>query len=317
MKYAKNFIFLCLIIFVSFILPRLIPGSPLFLYDSDVYVLNTKLPQETFNMFEEYYAPNKSIVNQLFIYLKNIMSLDLGFSFYYNAPVKEIILGRIKWTILLSGFSILISSSIAIPLGLNISMSKSKDIRANFLKNFIIIQAIPIFILAIILQLILSFKLNIFPSSGAYTIGANYNFIGFILDILQHITLPLLVLVISSVPSIFILTYNLCMRTKNENFVKNAYYCCIDEKIIKYQYILKNSLPEILSKLNIHFLYVISGTMFVEVIFSYPGMGTLLRISTLNNDYPLVQGILLITGIYGIIINLFFEKIIEKVSSRF
>ena len=86
---------------------------------------------------------------------------------------------------------------------------------------------------------------------------------------------------------------------------------------IKYDYIFHNSLPEVLSKVNIQCLYAISGTLFVETVFSYPGMGSLLKVAATSSDYSLLQGILLIVGIYGMFINIIFKIIIKNIDPRF
>ncbi|MGF7056403.1 ABC transporter permease [Brassicibacter mesophilus] len=316
MRIAKSSFFLCLIILMSFILPRLIPGSPLFLYDSDVHALNSVMSEETFVIFSDYYNVDKGIFDQFFTYLGQLMRLDFGYSFYFRAPVSDIILGRAKWTLLLSGISLCISSIIGICFGLNISIKQNMKREKKWMQFFTITQAFPVFIIAIIAQILFCFKLNIFPSSGAYTVGG-LSKLNYAADIMKHLTLPVIVLVISSTPSIFILTYNLCSNIKNEGYIKLAYYNNVDIKLIKYKYILRNALPEILSKLNIHFIYLLSGTMFVEAIFSYPGMGTLLRLSALNNDYPLLQGILIVVGVYSIVINIIFEIVIKRISPRY
>jgi peptide/nickel transport system permease protein len=312
----KSLLYICLIALFSFALPRLIPGSPLFVSDSDLHVLNTVLPEETFNSFKEYYAPDKPVVEQLVIYIKNLIRFDLGNSFYYKMPVGEIIAGRIWWTLYLSFVSISISSLLGIPMGLNAARSGGK-MGKYLLSFFMALQSLPVFVLAIVFQLFFCFKLHIFPSGGAYTLGMNASVIGFSVDIIKHSVLPLIILVLVELPPIFSLTYNVCARTKEEPYVEMAHYYNLSDSLIKFKYVLKNSLPEILSKMNIQFLYAISGILFVEVVFSYPGVGTLLKVAASSRDYPLLQGILLITGFYGVTINFIFEMIIKKVNPRF
>ncbi|HBB27846.1 MAG TPA: hypothetical protein DC000_01095 [Clostridiales bacterium] len=78
------------------------------------------------------------------------------------------------------------------------------------------------------------------------------------------------------------------------------------------KYILKNIIPEILGKLNIQVIYAITGSLFVESIFSYPGLGQLLKNAASSRDYPLIQGLLLLTCFYGLIVSLVFEIILKK-----
>lgn len=317
MKMFKYLNYIFIILLLSFVLPRIIPGSPLSLSESDMYILNSKLPEETFNMYEKYYAPDKPMLEQFVLYIKNLASLDLGYSFYYKLPVAKLILGRMVWTILLSIISIVISTYIGVSLGIKAAINERWKLKKVVLLGFTSIQAIPAFITAVFLQLLLSYKLHLFPSSGAYTAGIEFFTIDFYENVLIHSILPLTTLVLIEIPSIFLLTYKVSFRVKNANYVKMAHYFNLNTKTIINRYILANSLPEILSKLNIQFLYAISGTLFVEAVFSYPGMGSLLKISASNNDYTLLQGILLFIGIYSVIINMIFEALIRKFNPRF
>lgn len=315
MKLLRKFLFVLLIITLAFVLPRLIPGSPLFISDSDMHVLNSLMSENNFSIFKEYYAYDKNLLQQFITYLKHISLLDFGYSFYYKLPVIELIKKRLGWTILISGVSIMLSALISIPFALKASLKNKKN--RSLFKIMLSIQAVPSFLMAIIFQLLLCYKLNLFPSGDAYTIGFNYSGVHYIIDIIKHAALPIIVLVLSSIPSIFIMTYNLCKKTQQEDFVKMAYFYNISSKDIKYKYILRNCLPEILSKLNIHFLYLISGALFVENVFSYPGMGTLMKTAALNNDYPLIQAMLIIIGLYGLIINIIFEFLIKLTKPRY
>lgn len=311
----KTMVYLFLIASISFLLPRLIPGSPFFFSYSDMYVLNTTMPEDSFNAFVQYYNPDKSVTEQYVLYLKDLLNFDLGRSFYYKLPVADLLTGRLGWTIFLSFVSIGISSSIGIPLGLYFAVKNSRK-SVVWLNVFTGLNSVPVFVVAIVMQMLLSYKFHLFPSSGAYTPGINANDPGWLVDVIGHAILPLLVLVLAELPPIFILTYNICSRTKYEPYVEMAQYFNIQENIINRKYILKNTLPEILSKMNIQFLYAISGVLFVEVVFSYPGIGTLLKTAAYSRDYPLLQGILLVTGMYGIVINLIFELIIKKLNPR-
>jgi peptide/nickel transport system permease protein len=317
MKILKSVILFSSILLLSFALPRIIPGSPLFFDATDQHALNGLLPTEEFHVFKEYYAVDEPMIKQFFSYGRNILHFDLGYSFYYRLPVRKIIMGRIGWTLFLSITPLIISSFIGMILGLNAAWKMNMKRRTQLLRFFTILQAIPVFVLAVILQLILCYRLHIFPTSGAYDIGMDFNSPYFFMNVIKHAILPISVLILSMVPSIFILTYRIASKIKKESYVEMAYYYNVSEKDIKYKYILKNSLPEILNKLNIHFLYAISGALFVEAIFSYPGMGGLLKIAAASRDYPLLQGILLVTGIYGMMINAMFEKLIKKFNPRF
>lgn len=315
-KIGASLIYIFMIVLLSFALPRLIPGSPLFVSGSDLHVLNAQLPEETFRVFREYYAPDRPLVEQFGLYVRNLARLDLGSSFYYRLPVAEIIAGHLGWTFFLAFTSLGISTLAGIPLGLALAFRGRRQ-SVGVLNFFMALQSVPVFVLAVLVQLVLCFRFNIFPSGGAYTPGLQADFPAFAANVLSHTALPLLVLVLVQLPPVVVLTCNVCSKVQDEPYVEMAYYFNIRQELIRSRYILRNSLPEILARLNIQVLGALSGIMFVEVVFSYPGLGLLLKTASSGRDYPLLQGLLLITGTYGVLINLIFDLVIKKVNPRF
>lgn len=302
----QNAAFLLLLILIGFVLPRLIPGSPINTASDSMHVLNSSIPEEAFNRFSEYYAPDKSIAAQFVLYIKHMLRLDLGYSFYYGIPVAVMIKGRLAWTLLISTVAMLVSCCIAIPLGIFSGMRKGKTIDLLVTMLFIMVEAVPIFLIALLLQFKLGYDLKIFPTQGAYSIGMKVGDAGYIRDVALHAAVPVIAVSISVIPSMMLLTRNIISRVISEPFVEMAYYNNIKRSTIVFEYLLKNSLPELLSKLNIHFIYAVAGVMFVEMIFSYPGMGLLLKNAVSSRDYCLIQGIFLVIGVFGITVNAVF-----------
>lgn len=311
----KYFLYIVLILALSFFLPRIIPGSPLSLSETDTYILNLSLPEDTFNAFKDYYSPDKPLISQFLIYIKQILTLDLGYSFYFKMPVLALILGRIPWTLFLSMVSLVLSFSIAVPLAINEALNKkSSKIK---LISIISLQAIPMFLLGLIIQLIFSYRLRWFPSGGAYTVGIEFFTKDFYMDVLKHSFLPLVALVMGEIPSLYIMAYNSARKINKENYTLMANYLNIEPKDIKKKYIFYNMIPEMLGKLNIQFIYAITGSIFVESIYSYPGMGQLLKIAASGRDYPLMQGILLLIAFYGLFVTIVFESLLKRFKMRY
>ncbi len=96
-----------------------------------------------------------------------------------------------------------------------------------------------------------------------------------------------------------------------------AYYLNIDETQVHNKFIFKNIVPEILGKLNVQFIYAITGSLFAEAVFSYPGLGQLLKTAASGRDYPLIQGILILVCLYGLAVNLLFELILKNNTEKY
>ncbi len=312
---AKYAIYIIFILLLSFILPRIIPGSPLSYAQYDTYILNQSLPEDTFNAFKDYYAPHEPLHKQFVIFICHLLNFDLGYSFYYRISVIELIAGRLPWTLLLSFSSLIISSFIAISLGIKASLSgKHSKLKILIMTG---VQSMPAFLVAVLIQGILAYKIKLLPAWGAYTPGIEFFTGEFYTDVMKHSILPLTTLILCEIPGIYFLTYNSTQKIKKENYVTMAYYLNIDERQITNKFIFKNIVPEILGKLNIQFIYAITGSLFAEAVFSYPGLGQLLKTAASSRDYPLIQGILTLVCLYGLAVNLLFELILKNNTEKY
>ena len=248
-------------------------------------------------------------------YLKNLAAGDLGISFFYKTSVSERVLSAARWTLLLSLSSLAIASVIGILLGTAMGLS-AKGRGAFLLPPLLAVQAVPSFLTAAIAQMILAYRLRIFPAAGAVTPGMLPGQEGYWADVLAHLILPMLILIVSELPSITIFAYNSTLRVKKAPYAAFARYLCIEPGQIRRKFIIRNVMPDLLGKLNIQAVMCIMGAMFIEAVFSYPGLGQLLKNATGNRDYPLMQGILLISSLYGIAVNLMFELIINRTQKQ-
>lgn len=304
---------LATLVLLGFLLPRVIPGSPLTLSAEEISAENLRLPASTFNRFTEYYAPDKSLGEQFSLYLSQLARGDWGYSFHYGLPVRNLVRSHIGWTLFLALTSLVLATCIGVLFGFILGTRQRWQAGISVLLT---IQAVPAYLLAVLVQLIFAYQLGWFPANGAYPVGVPRTGLVYYSNVLRHAVLPLATLTLSRLPSIAVLTFSVVRRVKQEPYVEAACYHGVPSRIINTHYILLNSLPEIIGRLNIHLLYAISGALFVEMIFSYPGMGSLLREAVGARDYPLVQGIFLAVCLYCIAVNFVYEAVAGKIHPR-
>ena len=302
--------YLLLVALISFFLPRMIPGSPLFVLAGEGSGYTDDVPSAMLEEFEAYYAPDQPIHIQLFRYLRNLSRFDLGVSLSYKTSVYDRIAGAVRWSLMLTIPTIILSTSLGLLLGVSMGLMKKKR-GALFVPPLLALQSIPTFLLAALAQIILAYRMRIFPAVGSVTPGMLPGDPGYFLDMIEHMILPLAILIVSEIPAIAIFSYNSTLRVKNMPYVAFARYMNISPWQIKVQYIVRNILPDFLGRLNIQVIMCIMGSLFVESIFSYPGVGQLLRHAINYRDYPLMQGVLLVCSLYGVIINFIFELVVE------
>ena len=215
---------------------------------------------------------------------------DLGTSIRYNEPVSNIIGRRISNTFLLSIITLILTTLIAIPLGIISSVSRNliKDKILTILA-FIGIS-IPGFFIALLIVKIFAVDLKWFPISGMSTIDKDYVGLKKFFDITKHMVLPILSMTIIEVASLMRYTRSVMIDVFSENYIKAARAKGLSEKIVIYKHAFRNALIPIVTLLSMSLGYIFTGTILIETIFVWPGMGTLFYQSISNRDYPVVMG---------------------------
>lgn len=305
---ARFVAYLIILIVISFLLPRVLPGNPLYYFAGDHSMqVDTK---EELRMKEEH-GLGEPLGAQFVLYLQKLVRFDFGNSFYFKSPVADRLWPALKWTALLAIPSIIGSAFIGLKLGVRIGF-KERSKGSGVLSVLVAYQAIPTFLLAAIAQMILAYKLKWFPGRGAYAPGMTPATPGYLSNVLQHLALPFLITLTSSIPGTAMMAYNATKETKGKSFVLFAKFLNLSKAAIRKHYIGKNILPEMLGKVNIQTMTALSGSLFVEAVFSYPGLGTLLYNATIWRDYSLLQALLLVTCTFGIVVNAIFELILNR-----
>lgn len=312
LKYAA---YLFLVIVISFILPRLIPGSPLNVLAGEGSGYTDTVPAALLESFEDYYSPNEPMHIQFFRYLRNLSRFDLGISLSHRTSVYDRIAVSIRWTLQLTIPTIVISTVAGLLLGVSMGLAKKKR-GALLVPPLLTLQSIPTFLMGALAQIVLAYRMRLFPAVGSVTPGVLPGDPGYFVDMLEHMILPLSILIISEIPAIAIFSYNSTLRVKNMPYVAFAHYMNIEPRKIRWQYIVRNIMPDFLGRLNIQVVTCIVGSLFVETIFSYPGVGSLLRHAINYRDYTLMQGVLLVCSLYGVIVNFVFDIVNTRLASK-
>ncbi|GAA0126891.1 ABC transporter permease [Clostridium sp. CTA-19] len=244
------------------------------------------------------------------VYLKytkwvgNILKGDMGISIRYNEPVVDIIQRRISNTFLLSIITLILTTSLAVPLGI-ISASKQYSIQDRLLTVFAFLGiSVPGFFVALVVVKIFAIDMSIFPISGMSTVG--YDLTGFdkFIDITKHMILPVLSMTLVEVGSLLRYTRSAMLDVINQAYIRTARAKGISEKMIIYKHAFRNALIPVITLINMSLGYIFAGTILIETIFVWPGMGTLFYQAISNRDYPLVMACAMILSSCILIANL-------------
>lgn len=304
----------CILITLTFTLPRLMKGDPLqAIYGDEALIEMT--PELKADIIKRF-SLDLSIKDQFFSYCLSLIKGDLGFSYYYNAPVINIIMQSIPWTLLLTGLALLISSLIGVIMGIESGYRRNKMFDKSMLTLLVSINGFPDFFIGILLLIIFSISIGIFPLSGALTPYADKTGFFLISDILHHLTLPLIALVLVSMTRTYLITRNTMILTLEKPFILTAKAKGCNDRTIRYTHAGRNALLPVFTTFGLQLAHIVTGALFIEIVFSYPGVGFMLYNSLLSRDYPMIQGILLIVAIAVLGINFFIDLFYGKIDPR-
>lgn len=294
---------------LNFLLPRLVPGNPV---DSIVARLAQGGAQgEQIRAVQEHYVKefglDQSMIEQFFTYLGNLFVGNLGTSFAeYPAPVDELIGEALPWTMGIQIPTILVGWIAGNILGALAAFKGGWFDRGAFMGS-LFLSSMPYYCLAILLLYGLTIAIGIFPAGGGYTYGSTPEFtLTFIQDVMNHYWLPFLSLVLVFVGGQAIGMRSMAIYELGSDYVNYGRGLGLEDKRI-VRYIFRNAMLPQLTGLALSLGTLVGGALITEIVFSYPGIGTLLFNAISQRDYPVIQAITLIIAVAVLLANFLVE----------
>ncbi len=293
------------------------PGNPidaLFGPESQVSVV---IEPEIRNQLKKYYQLEKPLYHQYFHYLSQTLRGRLGWGIYFCKPVGQLIKERISWSGLLIALSVIISLMVALPCSALSSLKRYQKLDSFLVIFFLFLSSTPIFLTAMILLVVFSVKLGWLPLAGAMSETFTHSTLFFkVKDILHHSLGPVLALSIAEAPSLFLISRSAMIKALDEPWMEFAFLRGLSKIRIIFAYLMPSGLLPVITRLGIHIAFLLAGTVFVETIFSYPGLGRLLFQAVELRDYPVMQGVFLVMTIVVLVINLFIDLSYQWIDPR-
>jgi len=245
---------------------------------------------------------DKPIYIQYMKWLINVLKMDFGLSIMTSQPVSKLVMSRLKYTLMLSGISVLLQYILAIPIALIAAFKKNSIFDKVTVYTSIVFWSIPQFWLAILLILLFAIKFSIFPISGCS--GAS------------SLVLPVATITLTMLASRIRITRSEIIDTLKEKYVITAYAKGLNDKKVLIKHVLRNALIPTTVMFFLSIPWVIGGSVIVEKIFAWPGMGYLLWTSITKQDYPVVQGIIMIIALLTVISNTTGDVVVAYLDPR-
>jgi peptide/nickel transport system permease protein len=255
---------------------------------------------------------------------------DLGKSFRFGQPVSEVIAMRLPATVELAIFSILIAVTLAIPLGVWAG-SKPNSWMDNFGTTFGLFGiSMPNFWLGIMLILLLAGNFHLLPSAGRSTYGiagpqdTGFYFVDSIMqgnwpalkDAFLHVVMPALALGTNMIGILMRVTRSAVLEVMNEDYVVTARAKGLAEQWVLWRHVLRNAFIPVVTVVGLELGTLLSGSIIVETVFAWPGIGSLLIIGLTARDYPLVTGSVLMYTVAFVTINLIIDGLYGLIDPR-
>jgi peptide/nickel transport system permease protein len=298
-----------------FALPRAMPGDPLSALndpDSGVYVND----QTVRNKVEAYYGLDKPLPQQFEHYVGRLARGDLGFSIARKRPVASLLRAHLPWTLLLMGVSIVLASLLSFVAGVAATWRRGRISDRALMTGMTVAQAVPEYALAAVLLIAFAVVLPIFPLAGARTPFESHGTIGGVLDVAKHLVLPAGALTLSLLGTKFLLVRNTMISALGADYMILARAKGLPDRLLKYRHAGRNALLPFLTVVGIQAGYAVGGAVFVESVFAYPGMGSLILQAVEARDYPVLEATFLVLALVVLAVNLLLELVYARIDPR-
>lgn len=276
-----------------FFLPRALPGDPLgSLIDPEA---GQTFTAEARAEIESHYGLDRPLGEQYLRYLGKIATLDFGWSISQQSPVLDLVKARLPWTLLLMGSGLSLAAAISWVVGVGSAWRRGSTGDRVAVSVLTVLRAVPDFALAAVLLILFAVVLPWFPVAGSRTVFAQYSsWVVQVADIGYHLVLPLTALTLSLLGTKFLLVRNTVIGCLGQDYMVMARAKGLPESIQRRRHAGRNAVLPFLTLIGIQAGFAVGGTIFVEQVFTYPGMGDLVLSAVDARDYPLLEALFLV-----------------------
>ena len=318
-KFGWYFLTFIVALGLNFLLPRLIPGNPVAEITSKITkgMTDSSRMNAVYEAFMQEFKLDLPLGQQFIYYIKGVMAGDFGTSFtMYPKPVADIVFKALPWSIGLMIPALLIGWFLGNVLGAFAAYKKGIFDKVIF-PIALFFSCIPFFVFSILLLYAFGVVLKVLPTGGAY----GYEFfapemsLSFFLSVLRHHTLPSLSLILVMLGGWAIGMREMSLYELSEDYVQYSQMMGLSEsKIIRY--VFKNAMLPQITGLAMRLGTVVAGSLITEIVFNYPGLGTVLFRAIRSNDYPLISAITLLITVGVLVANFLIDIVYGLIDPR-
>ena len=275
--------------------------------------LNPNMTPDAIEKLKAVYGLDKTLFEQYTSWIANMLSLNFGISFVSGQEVSAEILKRLPITLAMNLIALVAVFGMSLYLGIKSALVYEKKTDHIIRQIALLSFAMPSFYLALLLIIVFSVNLDIFPISGLHGVEPKEG-IAYYLDMAWHLVLPISVMVFVGLGSMIIYVRSLTLEILKSDYYYFARSRGLEKKILLRRYVLPNLLPPIITLLGLSLPGLIGGSVILESIFGIEGMGQLFFMSALSRDYPIIMGTLMITAFLTLLGNMIADLILLRLN---
>jgi peptide/nickel transport system permease protein len=300
------------VVVFQFVLIRLAPGDPASVIAGQSGAADPLFMQQLRAQF----GLDRPMHEQLWIYVKGILTLDLGFSHRQQQSVATLIWERLPATLLLTGTAFLFAIGAGVALGVAAARRVGRPADSVITVIALAFYATPIFWVGLLLVLVFSVWLEWLPSFGMFTVGADLTGLAHALDVGRHLILPAITLGLFFLAIYARLARASMLEVADQDFVRTAHAKGVPEGRIIRAHVLRNALLPVITFAGIQAGQLVGGSILVETVFAWPGIGRLAFEALLARDYAVLLGVFFCTAVMVVVFNLVADLLYAVIDPR-
>ncbi len=300
------------IVVLNFLLLHLAPGDAAQVLAGEA----GSASPEYMAQLRERFGLDRPLPLQLVLYVKQVLTLDLGFSFRHNLPVVELIAGRLGPTLLLMLTTLVVSVTSGIVLGL-LAAARVGSWRDTLISILALVSyATPLFWVGLMLIVVFSLKLDWLPTSGMETVAAFHEGWARVVDIARHLVLPALTLSLFYMALYVRLMRAAVLEQAGMDYVTTARAKGLGEMRITLSHVLRNAVLPVVTMAGVQVGSLLGGSVVVESVFAWPGLGLLAFQALFARDFNLLLGIFFLSACLVVAVNLAVDVVYTLLDPR-
>ncbi len=311
-RLGKAVVVMFAIVVLNFLLIRMTPGDPALVMAGEAGAADQKYLDDLRHEF----GLDKPLWVQLALYVGHVAEGDLGYSYRQRVPVIQLIADRLPQTLLLTGTAMALALAVGVSLGALAARRAGSLADAAITAAAMVVFATPSFWIGLMAVLLFSIQLDWLPPFGMITIGANYTGLAAVGDVAAHLVLPATTLGLFFVAIYARLTRAAMLEVADLDYVRTARAKGLTERRVVRRHILRNALLPVVSYAGLQAGYLVGGSVLIETVFAWPGIGRLAFEAVIGRDYTVLLGVFIVTSIMVIAFNLLTDFVYTLVDPR-